>query len=192
MATKPVKEEGSKRPLTYAMEDYLESIFDLGREKKVVRVKDIAKRMKVKMPTVTSMLKALSERGLVNYQKYEYVELTRDGTKVGQEMRRRHELLFRFLTDILKVGPKKADEEACKMEHALSPTTLDRFTDFMDFIHVCPRAGENWLEHFKDFRKHGKRLEKCLEKSETFSRDFQKRIDVFKDSDLCEGCKGIQ
>ncbi len=192
MAAKPVKKNGSKKPLTYAMEDYLESIFDLGQEKKVVRVKDIAKRMKVKMPTVTSMLKALSERGLVNYHKYEYVELTQAGTKVGQEMRRRHELLFRFLTDILKVGTKKANEEACKMEHALSPTTLDRFTDFMDFIHACPRAGENWLEHFEDYRKHGKRVEKCLEKSEGFSKDFQKRVHVLKDSSLCEGCKGIQ
>jgi DtxR family Mn-dependent transcriptional regulator len=43
--------------LTPAMEDYLEAIFDLGKEKRVVRVKDIAKRLKVKMPTVTSMLK---------------------------------------------------------------------------------------------------------------------------------------
>ncbi len=47
----------AEKPLTSAMEDYLETIFDLDRQKKVVRVKDIAKRLSVKMPTVTSMLK---------------------------------------------------------------------------------------------------------------------------------------
>jgi DtxR family Mn-dependent transcriptional regulator len=181
-----------KKPLTYAMEDYLEAIFDLGQEKKVVRVKDIAKRMDVKMPTVTSMLKGLSKRGLVDYQKYEYVELTRTGTKVGQEMRRRHEVLFRFLTTILKVGPKKADEEACKMEHALSPATLDRFTDFMDFIHACPRAGNNWLQHFEEYRRHGRRADKCLEKTKVFSREFTQKVDLLRGEDLCEGCKGVQ
>jgi len=55
------------RPLTSVMEDYLEAIFDLDRERKTVRVKDIARRMNVKMPTVTSMLKNLNDRGLVNY-----------------------------------------------------------------------------------------------------------------------------
>jgi len=162
----------------------------LSQEKKVVRVKDIAKRLHVKMPTVTSMLKGLGKRGLINYQKYEYVELTQAGTKVGREMRRRHEILFRFLTNILKVVSKKADEEACKMEHALSPSTLDRFTDFMDFIHACPRAGENWLEHFEDYRKHGRRPDKCLEKTVTFSREFSEKVDSFKAFGLCEGCEG--
>jgi DtxR family Mn-dependent transcriptional regulator len=58
------KDDISKKPLTPAMEDYLEAIFNLGKEKRVVRVKDIAKRLGVKMPTVTSMLNTLSKREL--------------------------------------------------------------------------------------------------------------------------------
>jgi DtxR family Mn-dependent transcriptional regulator len=50
------KDDILKKPLTPAMEDYLEAIFNLGKEKRVVRVKDIAKRLGVKMPTVTNML----------------------------------------------------------------------------------------------------------------------------------------
>jgi len=46
------------------MEDYLEAIFDLDKDKRVVRVRDIAKRLDVKMPTVTSMLRTLNDRGL--------------------------------------------------------------------------------------------------------------------------------
>ena len=69
----------SHKPLTPAMENYLEAIFNLGKEKRVVRVKDIAKRLGVKMPTVTNMLKTLSGRGLIEYEKYEYLELTKNG-----------------------------------------------------------------------------------------------------------------
>ena len=50
----------------------------------MVRIKDIAKRMDVKMPTVSSMLKTLKNKGLVNYEKYKYVELTKDGMEFIQ------------------------------------------------------------------------------------------------------------
>ena len=164
------------------MEDYLEAIFDLDKDKKVVRVKDIAKRMNVKMPTVSSMLKTLNGRGLVNYEKYEYVELTRDGARVGKEMRRRHEVLRQFLTDILNIKPKTADEEACMMEHALSTATLNRLADFMEFIQICPRTGDSWLEFFEDYRKHGRRPDICQARSADFSCKFSKQVDESESS----------
>ncbi len=146
--------------LTSAMEDYLEAIFDLDQEKKVVRVKDIAKRLHVKMPTVTSMLKNLGKRELVAYQKYEYVELTRKGLKVGREMRRRHEVLKDFLSHVLKIDAQAADEDACKMEHALSPETFESLTDFMGFIQAFPGVGENWLSHFDAYRSESQKSTK--------------------------------
>ena len=85
-----------------AMEDYLEAIFDLGKEKRAVRVKDIAKRLNVKMPTVTSMLKTLSEREFIDYEKYEYIDLTRRGHRVGKEIHRRHSVLRGFFNQYLE------------------------------------------------------------------------------------------
>ena len=164
-----------EKPLTSVMEDYLEAIFDLDKQKKVVRVKDIAKRMNVKMPTVTSMLKTLSKRGLVHYEKYEYVEPSQKGAEVGREMRRRHGILSRFLTEILKIDAKTADDEACKMEHSLSADTLDSLTDFMAFIQVCPRVGENWLDHFAEYRREEWTAERRIVQSEAFSCEFSKR-----------------
>jgi Mn-dependent DtxR family transcriptional regulator len=73
------------------------------------------------------------------------VELTKAGANIGKEMHRRHEILNRFLTDILKIGPDVADSEGCKMEHALSIETLDRLTKFIEFIQACPRTGKSWL-----------------------------------------------
>ncbi len=171
------REDMTQKPLTSVMEDYLEAIYDLDKEKRVVRVKDIAKRMNVKMPTVSSMLKNLNGRRLVNYEKYEYVELTKNGADVGKEMRRRHQILLKFLTEILKIAFKTADEEACKMEHTLSSTTLDSLTDFMEFIQACPRAGGNWLHYFEEYRLNGRSPEKCQARSEAFSCEFKNQVD---------------
>ena len=181
----------AQKPLTSVMEDYLEAIFDLDKEQKVVRVKDIARRMGVKMPTVTSMLKSLDERGLVKYRKYEYVDLTAGGKRVGKEMRRRHGLISSFLTDVLHIDAATADEEACHMEHSLSMETLERLTDFMDFIRNCPRTGDNWLDRFDEYRRHGGPPDDCPERSALFSDALQKQADSGDRLDCgeCAACK---
>jgi len=151
-------------------------IFNLGKEKRVVRVKDIAEKLGVKMPTVPNMLKTLSERELVEYEKYEYLELTKKGSDVGEEIDRRHHVLRNFLTNILGINLEKADEEVCKMEHAVGTATMDRFVLFMEFIQSCPRTGENWLKRFEEFRVHGKDMEKCTEYMKEFADCFEVRI----------------
>ena len=176
------REKQAETPLTSVMEDYLEAIFDLDNEKRVVRVKDIAKRMNVKMPTVSGMLKTLNNKGLVYYEKYEYIELTKDGADVGKEMRRRHKILCKFLTEILKIEFKIADKEACKMEHTLSSATLDSFTDFMEFVQTCPRAGKSWLQYFEEYRLYGRSPEKCQERSEKFSCEFKSKVDSIENT----------
>jgi DtxR family Mn-dependent transcriptional regulator len=148
----------TKKALTSVVEDYLEAIYNLNKEKRVVRVKDIATRLSVKMPTVSSMLKTLNSNGLVKYEKYEYVELTKIGADVGQQVRRRHRTLLKFLTEILKIEFTVADEEACKMEHALSTATMDHLADFMAFVQACPTFGESWCNYLvsmhPQFRQH--------------------------------------
>lgn len=92
-------------------------------------------------------------------------------------MRRRHEVLLKFLTEILRIEFFVADEEACKMEHALSPETLDRFTDFIEFIEECPRTGESWLNYFEAYRRDGCLPEKCQVRSEGFTCQYQDPVE---------------
>lgn len=169
-----------KKPLTPVMEDYLEAIYKLNLEKKVVRVKDIAKQLDVRMPTVTNMLKTLNARGLVDYQKYEYIGLTEDGAHVGQEVQRKHETLRTFLVDVLQVELTTADEEACKMEHALGSSTLENLIAFMEFIQECPRVGDSWLHFFKEYRRHGGIPDKCMQHAQEFSETFRHRVEQVK------------
>jgi len=166
----------AKNAITPTMEDYLEAIYNLAREKRAIRVRDIAKKLDVKMPTVTNMLKTLSERRLIDYEKYEYIELTVKGSDVGQEIDRRHQIFRRFLTDILKIDYNQADEDACKMEHAVSPATLEAFVDFMEFIDNCPRGGASWLDYFDEYRVYGQPKDKCLERMKQFAQEYNAKI----------------
>ena len=118
--------------LSNSMEDYLEAISTLNQKKNYVRVKDIAKEMKVRMPSVTGALKTLTERNLVRHEKYEYVELTEEGTKIAEEIKRRHNLISKFLTHILKIDPEIAEKDACKIEHSVSPITVERLIKLVE------------------------------------------------------------
>jgi DtxR family Mn-dependent transcriptional regulator len=143
--------------LTNSMEDYLEAISILGEEKKYVRVRDIAKYMKVKMPSVTGALKSLAKKNLVNHERYEYVELTGQGTMIAQEVRRRHDAILKFLTEVLNIDQKTAEKDACGMEHAISATTLDHLLKLIECMEDCPRGVPELLKRFEYYVEHGEK-----------------------------------
>jgi len=117
-----------------SMEDYLESILLLREGKGAVRVSQMSKALRVKMPSVTSALKKLSEQGLVKHKRYGRVQLTPDGEKIAEDIFRRHEALRRFLTKILNVDPEIAADDACKMEHSISPVTQEKLAKFVEVV----------------------------------------------------------
>jgi len=118
------------KSLTSNMEDYLEVILNLQQEQKVARVKDVAQRLNVKMPSVTGAMKGLAEKGLVNYERYSYLTLTEAGEKVAQEVGERHKTFYDFLTRILQLDHKTAELDACRLEHATSRKTFERIKEF--------------------------------------------------------------
>lgn len=162
--------------LTPTMEDYLETIYNLDQKMKVVRVRDIAKSMGVKLPSVTSMLNTLKQKDLINHEKYEYVELSLKGEKVAREVALHHKIIFNFLTDILQIDPQIADEDACKMEHAVSSATLKKLIEFVEFVEVCPRAGYGWLDYFNQYCKGGRSKDECVLHMEKFIKEFSSQL----------------
>jgi len=117
--------------LSSNMEDYLEAIALLKKNKGVARVKDISRLMHVKIPSATGALSALSKNGLVIHERYGYVDLTPEGEKIANIVQNRHDTLIKFLTEILNIDSKVADEDACKMEHSISPQTFKELTKFI-------------------------------------------------------------
>ena len=132
--------------LSDSMEDYLEAISTLKQKKNYVRVRDIAKEMKVRMPSVTGALKALTERNLVRHEKYEYVELTEEGAKVAEEIKHRHDLIAKFLIHILKIDPEIAEKDACKIEHSVSTVTAEQLVKLVESMDICPERDSRCLK----------------------------------------------
>ena len=134
--------------LSANMEDYLETIYLLVRDKTVARSKDISRKLKVNRSSVAGAIQALRERGLVNHESYGVVTLTSEGIKIGKDVLRRHLALRDFMVDVLSVDPSEADEAACRMEHGVSKKIIDRFVAFSEFVKTCPRAGNKWVRGF--------------------------------------------
>ena len=116
----------TEKQLTKSLEDCLETILDLTRVDERVRVTDLAAALKISKPSVNYAIGALSEMGLVNYTKYGRITLTQEGEKKAAEVLSLHVLLQQFLTDIVGVSEATAEIDACKIEHILSPETIDR------------------------------------------------------------------
>lgn len=152
--------ESDREKLSSNMEDYLEAIALIEKDKGVARVKDISRLMKVKTPSVTSALNVLANKGLVEHERYGYVELTINGRRIAQDVLKRHKMLTKFLSSILKIDPQVASDDACKMEHVLSPQTSERLTMFVEFVGAGSEIDRPlWLKGFDHYLKTGKRVE---------------------------------
>lgn len=118
--------------ITAAMEDYLETILSLmASGEGSVRVTDIAERLSIAKPSVTQALGVLKEMGLVEQERYGRVYLTTAGIKAARNVSQRHRLLRKFLVEVLGVDPATADKDACQMEHAVSPATMERLVTWL-------------------------------------------------------------
>ncbi len=120
--------------ISESLEDYLKIIFQLERERRVARVKDIAARKGVRMASVTGALRRMSREGLVNYGAREFVELTDEGSELARKILQRDEFLRQFLTRTLGLDKDIAEKDACALEHHLSSETLSRLVALYQFM----------------------------------------------------------
>jgi DtxR family Mn-dependent transcriptional regulator len=155
-----VKQE-MQREQTASMEDYLEAIANLGEGRKVVRVKQISEMLGVKMPSVTSALKKLSEQELVEHERYGHIKLTPEGDRVARDVIYRHEALTRFFAQALGINRETAEEDACKIEHVISPLSMERLARFVEFIEACPLGSANFPSRYEYYLEHGELPQDC-------------------------------
>lgn len=149
--------------LSASQEDYLETIFFLSRDEGKARPKAIAERMKVRAASVTGALKALAEKGLVNYAPYAAVTLTEPGREVAEQIAGKHEALLHFFTQVLGVEPSEAEEFACSMEHTIPDHILQRFVRFAEYTEKCPNFNASWQQQADTYfcRAQGRETPRC-------------------------------
>jgi DtxR family Mn-dependent transcriptional regulator len=136
------------------IEDYIETIYALEVKVGTAHTGDIATELDIKPASVTEMMQKLSDMQLVKYEPYHGVSLTSKGKRIAKELMQRHETLAKFLI-ILGVDEETAESDACQIEHHVTPKTMKRLTNFVEYIHSTSEEPK-WLKEFlKSYRIKG-------------------------------------
>lgn len=167
--------------LTPRSEDYLKTIYKLQLESKEVCVKDLARSMGVRAPTVVGALSSLKEGGYVQQKHYGTLSLTEEGRQIAKRLIEREELLVAFFSEVLDLDEEEARKNACSIEHYITPLCLKRFVDFIRVLATCNRGRPRWMDRFSDLVRTGE-VSKC--------DCFPEGTDFFPES--CRDCPIVQ
>jgi DtxR family transcriptional regulator, Mn-dependent transcriptional regulator len=143
----------AEKEVTHSMAHYLQAIASLKRMKGYAKVSDIADILAVSRAGVTSMLRSLKGRGLVVHERYGLVELTEEGERFAKLTERNREVLAQFFTDILGLGPETAHEDACMIEHLVSPASMVQFLRLTALIQSDHPAAAQFRAVYKDYQE---------------------------------------
>jgi len=133
--------------LTFAEENYLKTIYHLSAGGlKDVSTNQIAEGMKTKAASVTDMLKKLSSKNFISYEKYYGVRVTKNGKSEALSVIRKHRLWETFLVQKLRFNWDEVHEIAEQLEHIHSPILIEKLDEFLGYPTTDPH-GEPIPDH---------------------------------------------
>ena len=112
-------------------EDYLKAVYHLQKENNAVSTNAIANYLDMKASSISDMLKKLSEKNYVHYQKYKGTSLTKKGKLIALKIIRKHRLWETFLVDKLGFGWAQVHLIAEQLEHINSEELIDKLDSFL-------------------------------------------------------------
>ncbi|HEV8613003.1 MAG TPA: metal-dependent transcriptional regulator, partial [Gemmatimonadales bacterium] len=127
-------------PLTRSVEDYLKAIFRLSSRGQPASTSDIAELLSLSAPSVSGMIRRLSEQGLLEHVPYRGVLLTMAGRRGALRMIRRHRLLEAYLVGFLGYSWDSVHDEAERLEHAVSDALIERMALALGNPHFDPHG----------------------------------------------------
>lgn len=137
------QQEGRSR-----LEDYLEVIYQLVQDKGYASTVDIAETLRVKPPTVSSMLQRLASRDYLVHEPYRGIRLTDKGAKIAKSVIARHNIISELLL-MLGVENKVAYQDTEGIEHHIQPVTINRIEGLVDFLRKNPKLLRAIRDHIE-------------------------------------------
>ena len=123
-----------------AEENYLKGLFNLADNSGEVSVNELSRHLGIKMPTVNSMVKKLSEKGLVHYESYKPLRLTDKGRKEAALIIRKHRLTEMFLVEQMGFGWESVHEIAEQIEHIQAPEFFEKMDELLGYPKADPHG----------------------------------------------------
>ena len=126
--------------ISRAMEDYLKTIYQEAGATALVSTSKIANAMSCTPASVTNMIQKLSDLKLVEYQRYQGVQLTAAGTQIALEIIRHHRLLELYLSQVLGYTWDKVHAEADLLEHVISEEFEEKIDQALGYPRKDPHG----------------------------------------------------
>ncbi len=114
-----------------SVEDYLETILILSKKLPQIRSIDIANELHYSKPSVSVAMKNLKTKSYIVISEEGHIHLTEEGKKLAETVYERHSLLCNWLIK-MGVDPEVAANDACKMEHDISPESFTAIKNFVE------------------------------------------------------------
>ena len=134
------KSNVGSRPPSEVVAHYLEAIYYMWSEGEPLRSARLADWLGVSRPTVTVAVRRMAGYGMVRMNKRKEIELTAAGRRAAEAIVRRHRIMERWLTDGLGLDWVTADEEAARLEHAVSEVVERRLYEVLGRPTTCPHG----------------------------------------------------
>ena len=115
-----------RQSITRSVEDYLKAIYLLQAKGQPASTSAIAELLELSAPSVSGMVKRLSDQGLIEHAPYKGVVLTASGRRVALRMLRRHRIIEAYLVGFLGYSWDTVHDEAERLEHAVSEVLIER------------------------------------------------------------------
>ncbi|MGI4750323.1 MAG: metal-dependent transcriptional regulator [Janthinobacterium lividum] len=126
---------------SFTEENYLKAIYHLSAENSnPVNTNQIASVLNTKAASVTDMIKKLSAKNLIDYERYQGVSLTENGKIIALKIIRKHRLWEFFLVEKLAFGWDEVHELAEQLEHIQSAKLINRLDEFLGFPATDPHG----------------------------------------------------
>jgi len=181
----------SESHATVAEEEYLQSIYWLMEAGLPMTGANVARGMQLSPPTVHEMIGRLEQDGYVSRESDKSLSFTEEGRAHAEQIVRRHRMIERFLTDVLKIPWDEVHEEAERLEHAMSPVLEERMLAAIGDAKTCPH-GHPIVE---GAREPGVLLADVEEGATVwilrFENEAEELLHYLKDAGLDPGLRGI-
>ena len=124
--------------ITPSKENYLKVLLELSGGEEV-RSSDVAEVLGVTKASVSCMMKRLRDEGYIAKEKYGAVALTEKGLQEAANVKKRYNSLKSFFIRVLGVDTLTASDDACRIEHIISPESINKIDELLN----CQNVGQD-------------------------------------------------
>ena len=117
--------------ISKALEEYVKNMYILKKQNGNIRVTDIANKMNCTKPSVNKAINNLKDNGIVNYESYGTIELTKEGEELAKKILETYDIVYLFLKEVLNLSQEEAEQEAEKIKMVINDNTVNELAKYV-------------------------------------------------------------